>query len=233
MKKNTIIRKTISILLILVLGMMLLSGCGDEEDYVEKNGNQETTEDKGESKEDYKDEDGSQEDYEDGDGSQEVSEEDAEELYKEKIRSIADKSEYFSYLITDIVEDEVPELLIQYCENGERHGSFKIYACRDGELEEILDGTNDNLQVYQYDESGAILTNESYHDYQGSNYYEYKDGKYHLQAVECYNEMAETSHWYEDGNDNQISETEFNELVEDLRVGDEIDFYVDDWSSEI
>lgn len=154
----------------------------------------------------------------------------AKALYKKKINSIYYDSVDYSYKITNIVGDKVPELLINYTAQDDRHGTFKIYTYKKGKLKTILNTSGDNLELYQYKKTKTLITAESYHDYKAQSYFQYKNGKYRLKARSCRNDIASPSQWYENSKGNSISKSKFKKTVKKLKKGKKKNLRTDQWT---
>ena len=134
-----------------------------------------------------------------------------------------------SYRIVNIVGNNVPELLVDYSEEGERHGTFTVYAYKNGKVKQILSDSDDNMEVYIYKKTSTLVLYNAYHGYVGYSYYKYSGGKFRLKAVDCYNDAAETPHWYENANRDHISKAKFNKITKKLKKGKKKDLDYEHW----
>ena len=154
----------------------------------------------------------------------------AKKLYKKKIESISYENGGCSYKITNIVGNAVPELLVSYIKGGERHGSFVIYAYKRGKLKKLLSTENDNLKVYLYKKTKTLMVYDSYHDYHVYQYYRYSSGKYRLKVSDCYNDVVDPFHWYENSKGNRISKSKYKKTVKKLKKGKKKNLHYENWT---
>ena len=102
--------------------------------------------------------------------------------------------------------------------SGERHGIGKIYTYKNGKIKSILKAGSDNMELDVYKKSKSIIVKTSYHDYEASEYYTYKNGRYRLKATKCYNSMVPRK-WYENADEKEISKSEFKKKTKGIVKG--------------
>ncbi len=155
----------------------------------------------------------------------------AKKAYQRKLDDISKEgASSTSYRIVNIVGNNVPELLVDYSEEGARHGTFTVYAYKNGKVKQILCDSDDNMEVYIYKKTSTLVLYNAYHGYVGYSYYKYSGGKFRLKAIDCYNDAAETPHWYENGNKDQISKAKYKKITKKLKKGKKKDLGHENWA---
>lgn len=155
----------------------------------------------------------------------------AKKLYKKKIKEIYWYSELYDYKITDICGSKVPELIVDYTPQGEKHGTLVIFTYKNGKIKKILEDRSDNLKIYCYKKSNLLITFWSYHDYQTYCYFKYTNGKYKLKLTRDHNLIYdELDDWhYHDAKENDISKATFTKRLKKLQKGKIKDLHADKW----
>lgn len=167
------------------------------------------------------------------------------ELRKETVGSeneatmALEESAYF-----DMDGDGISELLTVSRKDVGSGRSFRAFAYRDGDVEQILEEDEYGMsRVEAYDETKAIVTYRSGHGSESYSYYKNDSGKYTLVATREREAVAgggvKNGAWGytsgerdENGMAREISEDEFNEITAKLIKGKSRKTDLKDWTSE-